>query len=62
MGRLEMKYFVLKPTSGDPAHREASRSAIRAYAAAIQNAQPQFSRDLFAWVERLDQEDMNLGL
>lgn len=57
-----MKYFVLKPTSGDPAHREASRSAIRAYAAAIQNAQPQFSRDLFAWMERLDQEDMNLGL
>ena len=48
MDKLEMRYFVLKP-SGDGLHAHASREAMKAYAITIQATYPEFAQDLLDW-------------
>jgi hypothetical protein len=50
MSGLRMKYFVLKP-KGDDIYAEASRKAMRTYAAHIYNENPQFANDLLEWAK-----------
>ncbi len=50
---LKMKYFVLNPTGSD-AYGSASRYAIRAYADAIINENPELCIDLKHWMEKLE--------
>ena len=51
MSGLEMKYFVLKPAGNGKQH-SASRKAMRAYAAEIEEYEPQFAKELRAWADR----------
>lgn len=46
---LEMKYFVLSPSSGDREHATASRIAMRAYADSIETSNPILALQLRAW-------------
>ena len=50
MQGLRMKYFVLKP-EGEDIYAEASRKAMRAYAAHIFVENPQFANDLKEWAK-----------
>ena len=47
---LLMKYFVLKP-KGNDIYAEASRKAMRAYAAHIIGENEQFANELRAWAD-----------
>lgn len=51
MDGLVMKYFVLKP-AGDDIYAKASRSAMRAYALKIKDANPELCRELREWADR----------
>ena len=44
------RYFVLNPKGGD-ASSEASRQAIRAYAAVIEPFDPEIASDLVKWAQ-----------
>lgn len=46
---LEMKYFILKPTSSDPDFARASRVAMLSFAVAIEAKDPQLATDLREW-------------
>ena len=51
---LEMKYFVLKPRSkkiGDK-YARAARIAMRAYAEAIRETDPELAEELWAWTNK----------
>ncbi len=48
---LLMKYFVLKPKGSD-IYAEASRKAMKAYAAHIIGDNEQFADELRAWADR----------
>ena len=50
MEGLAMKYFVLKP-KGDDVYAEASRKAIRAYAAHIESTNAAMTADLRLWAD-----------
>jgi hypothetical protein len=50
MEGLQMKYFVLKP-KGDDVYAEASRKAMRAYAAHILNENEVLANELRAWAD-----------
>lgn len=50
MKGLEMKYFVLKP-AGDTQYHSASRKAMRTYADAIREENPELARDLREWAD-----------
>ena len=56
---LEMKYFVLKPTSKIPGDKyaEASREAMRTYAYYISSENPQLANDLRRWVNKESEKD-----
>lgn len=45
---LQMKYFVLKPAGATP-HAEASRQAMRTYAACIRAFDPELAIELRMW-------------
>lgn len=47
---LALKYFVLKPAGKSP-HAEAARQAMFAYAAAIEDTDPQLADELCFWAE-----------
>jgi len=47
---LCLKYFILNPTKDDP-YGEASRKALKAYANAIRDENPDLFYDLFNWEE-----------
>lgn len=51
MNGLEMKYFVIKP-KGNGIYAEASRKAMKAYAAHIDAENRKFANDLYDWVNR----------
>lgn len=51
MTGLEMKYFVLKPGGKSP-YSHASRSALYAYADAIEEENEPLAHDLRAWAGR----------
>lgn len=53
MTGLEMKYFVLKP-AGEDAYAIASRTALKAYASAIEKENPSLAYDLHMW--RIDEQ------
>lgn len=57
MSGLEMKYFVLNPSSSDAAYAHASRIAMEEFAAVIEPENPMLAEDLRQWVRRaaLDQ-------
>lgn len=61
MNGLKMKYFVLSPQSGDDAHALACRTAIVAYAHAINVTNPDLAKDLSEWMENLDLTDDREG-
>ena len=50
MSGLKMKYFVLKPRGDfhDP-YAKASRAALKAYAKAIEDENPELAHDLYTW-------------
>jgi len=50
---LTLKYFVLNPTSSDPAFRKASRDALRAFASTIMDSNEALADDLYTWLEDL---------
>ncbi len=52
---LEMKYFVLKPSS-NTIYGEASRKAMLAYARVIEEEAPDFSYELRQWINREEGE------
>lgn len=60
---MELKYFVLKPRSGDSgdsrAHAAASREAMRAYANAIDDYDLSLAAQLREWADR---EENNAGV
>jgi hypothetical protein len=58
MEGLLMKYFVVNPNKRDW-HGDASRAAIRAYAASVEAANPLLSSDLKAWLKRLEPDPGN---
>jgi len=45
--------FVLSPTKTDM-YGNASRQALRAYAAAVYDTNPQLARDLVTWVNEIE--------
>lgn len=47
---LEIKYFVLNPTSKNQAHARASTVAMDAYAKAIYHTDPQRALDIWKWI------------
>jgi hypothetical protein len=53
---LDMRYFVLKPRSGESsdsrAHAYASRKAMRTYAEYIENWDAELAKELRDWVDR----------
>ena len=51
MEGLHNKYFVLKP-SGTDIYAQASRKAMRAYAAHIQQENPQLCKELRQWADK----------
>ncbi len=51
MPGLTMKYFVLKP-AGDDIYARASRMAMRKYADAIAQDNPEFTHDIRNWVDQ----------
>lgn len=56
---LEMKYFVLKPKSkkvGDK-YAMAARVAMRAYAEAIRETDPELAEELWAWTNKETQRE-----
>ena len=55
---LELKYFVLKPTSSDPRHACASRQALLAYADSIREYDPTLADDLQEWERRAYMQSM----
>ncbi len=50
MSGLQMKYFVLKP-KGKDIYAEASRKAMRSYAAHIQGENPELTKELREWAD-----------
>lgn len=50
MQGLMMKYFVLKP-AGDDAYAEASREAMKAYAATIRYTDATLADELERWID-----------
>ena len=50
MEGLQMKYFVLKP-KGNNVYAEASRKAMRAFAAHIQSVNPELCDQLRNWAD-----------
>lgn len=54
---LELKYFVLNPTSDEEMHAIASRLAMRTYAHAIEKFDPELACDLFNWIEDIIREE-----
>ncbi|KKL15420.1 hypothetical protein LCGC14_2505750, partial [marine sediment metagenome] len=53
---LFLKYFVLNPTKND-SHGRASRAAIQTYADWIGRENKQFSDELVAWIDKLEEEE-----
>lgn len=53
MSGLLMKYFVLSPNKQD-AYGEASRKAMKAYAAAIFEENEEMARDIIHWLKMLE--------
>ncbi len=53
MNGLQMKYFVLNPTKDDD-YGQASRIALRAYARAIKEENPELSNGLKSWVDTIE--------
>lgn len=51
---LLLKYFVLSPAKQDP-YGEASRTAARAYAAAIEATNPVLAAELVAWMNMIEE-------
>lgn len=49
MEGLEMKYFVLKPRGLSP-YAQASREAMRTYAASIEEVNPALASDIRQWI------------
>lgn len=54
---LELRYFVLKPKGTGP-HHEASRRAMKTYAAAIREHDEKLAQELWQWAEA---EEFNAG-
>lgn len=50
MEGLQLKYFVLNPTSSDKDFAQASRVAMEEFAAYISLSNPQLAEDLRRWV------------
>ena len=62
MGKLVLKYFVLKPRSkfkGDPC-AAASRKAMRAYARGIYSTDAEMSTQLLSWASEESDRDFCL--
>jgi hypothetical protein len=51
MPGLVMKYFVLKP-AGDDVYAKASRMAMRKYAEAVAQANPELTHQIRDWVDQ----------
>ena len=61
---LQMKYFVLKPRSkkaGDK-YAMAARVAMRAYAEAIRDTDPELAEELWAWTNKETQREETLEM
>ncbi len=58
MTGLEMKYFVLNPTSSDREFAWASRNALREFAVIIRDSNPKLCEDIMEWVESIEKELM----
>lgn len=61
MDGLQLKYFVLNPSSSDDAYADASREAMLTFAKYIKGTNPKLSEDLSQWVEKCDLEDNREG-
>lgn len=55
MAGLVMKYFVLKPT-GDDVYAKASRIAMRKYADAVKDENPELAQQLYDWAAQENAE------
>lgn len=55
MSGLVMKYFVLKP-AGDHPYAKASRIAMRKYADAIKEENPDLAQQLYDWAAQENAE------
>jgi len=53
MDGLLLKYFVLNPTSSDPAFRKASIEALREFAYTIYDSNEKLADDIWSWIEDL---------
>lgn len=54
MDGLQLKYFVLNPTSSDVYYAEASRQAMLAFANQITWSNKKLADDIRTWVEHCD--------
>lgn len=58
---LMMKYFVLKP-AGTDVYAQASRRAMRSYAALIEPDNPEFAKDLREWADTEFEAALEAGM
>lgn len=58
MDGLQLRYFVLSPTSKDVAHAHASRAAMLHFADVIESSNPKWAADVRKWVK--DAEEATL--